>query len=185
MAHSVQFVASACKQRELGKSVGPDQHSQRPHNITFDLGEKSIEASACVESTRCSSAESTSRASLHDHAEELSPNLSSTFRKVELDKLAIVIACAVQSKLQTCKFSGFRSVRLYPVYEHLRNVFQEIDSDCDGKLTNAETHLFWKQFNLPSESASRFFTLLDGDTTGFVNWEAFLARYAPLFTIKS
>lgn len=103
-------------------------------------------------------------------------------RNVELDELAVAIASRMQSKLQT---TGCGIVRIQPVHEHLRHAFLQVDDDCDGKLTQAETLAFCQQLGLPSESASQLFTLLGGDETGAVNWEAFLAKYLLLFNAKS
>lgn len=105
--------------------------------------------------------------------------------KVELDQLAIDIACRVQSKLQACKFSSFKCVRMHSVYDHLRTAFSEADSNSDGKLSEEEVLDVCQHLDLPSETASQFFTLLDGHQTGFVNWEAFLAKYVLLFKLKS
>lgn len=104
---------------------------------------------------------------------------------VELDQLAIDIACRVQSKLQACKFSSFKCVRMHSVYDHLRTAFSEADSNSDGKLSEEEVLDVCQHLDLPSETASQFFTLLDGHQTGLVNWEAFLAKYVLLFKLKS
>lgn len=178
-----------------------DQAERKP-KVDFHLGEYPTEGKArariesaltddeicpqdLVDTSRCSSAESSSKASVHDYAEELSPYVSTTIRKVEMDKLAIAIACAVQFKLQTCQHSGYKCVRLHPVQEYLRNVFLDLDFDRDGKLTRSESYAFCQHLNLPPEKGARFFNLMDGYKTGFVNWEAFLLKYAPLFNIKS
>jgi hypothetical protein len=183
-------LAPACK----------ENRAPSPARVGFALylDGKATEAKACTESAltdddvctqvetpRSNSAQSSSKASVTDYGEEWAANLSSTFRKVEMDELAIAIACAVQFKAQTCQYSGFKCVRLHPVHEHLRNLFLEFDGDGDGKLTRSEAFVFCRHLNLPSDSGCRFFSLMDGDKTGFVDWEAFLVKYAPLFSIKS
>jgi len=99
--------------------------------------------------------------------------LSNLPRRSELDDLALVIADRAQSK-----FSG-------RVYQDVRNAFLAADVDADGKLNEMEAIAFCQHFDLSSEVASRFFTLLDRCETGSIDWSFFLAIYAPVFNKKT
>jgi len=94
-------------------------------------------------------------------------------RKSELDKLAVVIADRAQSK-----FSG-------RVYEDVRNAFLAVDSNGDGKLTQAEAVAFCQHFDLSSETALHLFTLLDRHDSGLGDWSSFLVQCFPVFSKKS
>lgn len=93
-------------------------------------------------------------------------------RKSELDEMAALIAESAQKK-----FSG-------RVYQDVRNAFLAVDANGDGKLNRTEAVAFCQHFDLSSEVASRFFTLVDRDETGLANWSSFLAKYAPVFNKK-
>jgi len=94
-------------------------------------------------------------------------------RRSELDDLALVIADCAQAR-----FSG-------RVYQDVRNAFLAADVDADGKLNEMEAIAFCQHFDLSSEVASRFFTLLDRGETGSANWSSFMAKYAPVFNKKT
>eukprot|EP00746_Dinoflagellata_sp_MGD_P166929 gnl/MRDRNA2_/MRDRNA2_97166_c0_seq1.p1 gnl/MRDRNA2_/MRDRNA2_97166_c0~~gnl/MRDRNA2_/MRDRNA2_97166_c0_seq1.p1 ORF type:complete len:297 (-),score=32.83 gnl/MRDRNA2_/MRDRNA2_97166_c0_seq1:163-1005(-) len=116
------------------------------------------------------------------HLQELSPLPGSTDEismpftlpeKSELDELAIVIADRARSK-----FSG-------RVYQDVHNVFLAVDDDGDGQITQAEAVAFCQHFDLSSEIALRFFTLLDRHGTGLTSWTSFMAKYAAVFNNKT
>lgn len=113
--------------------------------------------------------------SLPGSIEEVSVPSKSPIRS-ELDDLAVVIADRARSK-----FSG-------RAYHDVRNAFLAVDIDGDGKLNQKELIAFCQHFDLSSEVAVRFFKLLtklDRRDTGFVDWSAFMATYAPVFNKKT
>lgn len=94
-------------------------------------------------------------------------------RKSELDVMVAVIAESARAK-----FSG-------RVYQDVRNAFLAVDINGDGRLQLSEAIAFCQHFDLSSEFASRFFTLLDRHETGLANWNVFLATYASVLYKKS
>lgn len=98
------------------------------------------------------------------------PQLSGKLRiSTELHQMALLI-----SRRANSKFSG-------RVSTDVRNAFLAVDTNGDGKLTPAELAAFCGHFDLTTEVATRFFTLLDPDGVGVADWSSFLARYAPVF----
>jgi len=98
------------------------------------------------------------------------PQVSGKLRlHTELHQMALLI-----SQRAASKFTG-------RVSSDVRNAFVAVDTNGDGKVTPAELAAFCEHFDLTTEIATRFFTLLDPDDTGVADWSSFFARYAPVF----
>lgn len=69
-------------------------------------------------------------------------------------------------------------------YQSVRNAFLAVDTDGDGKLSMTEVSTFFQHFGFPASVASDFFTMMDRDGSGDVDWREFMAIFAPLFKQK-
>lgn len=64
-------------------------------------------------------------------------------------------------------------------FRNLRHAFRFVDSDHDGSISKAEMRSFYRAFNLPEQSADRFYDRLDEDRSGDVSFQEFVKHLGP------
>jgi hypothetical protein len=69
-------------------------------------------------------------------------------------------------------------------YRNIRNMFIAADTDNSGKLTLEETVQLFTNLRLESELARKFFSFIDKDKSGEIDWHEFMAAWGPVFTEK-
>jgi Ca2+-binding EF-hand superfamily protein len=65
-------------------------------------------------------------------------------------------------------------------FDKPRDAFRPLDVERDGKITPSEMRSFLRGFGWGQDVADRFFSLLDDEGRGEVDYNAFMAHFAPV-----
>jgi Ca2+-binding EF-hand superfamily protein len=113
-----------------------------------------------------------------DFMSHFDPVLGPQFRRA---RRAPLIAVQDQSLEREVNVIGaILKERLTTKYKDIREAFRALDLNHDGSISYTEMRTFMGQFNLPVESADKFWAVFDEDGSGEIQFDEFMALFGDL-----